>query len=120
MGMSTESIVLVENMSINQEIPNETLLNDLLSEEDGDETTNMIRTLVKQKFQIEFTKLPFCQGQNNQLHTEICQEMCEVLQDNLVPFQVGSVPVDGMLVIHLVNELISQIRGGGSRYNIFH
>jgi hypothetical protein len=100
-------------MSINQEIPNATLLNDLLSEEDGDETTNTVRALIKQKFQVEFTKLPFCQGSsNNTLHGQICREMCDVLVDNLVPFQIGGMPVDGMLVIHLVNELISQIRGG--------
>ena len=40
----------VENMSINQEIPNEDLLNDLLSEEDGDETTNRVRKLIKQRY----------------------------------------------------------------------
>lgn len=37
-------------MSINQEIPNEDLLNDLLSEEDGDETTNRVRKLIKQRY----------------------------------------------------------------------
>lgn len=117
-GMATESIVLVENMSINQEIPNETLISDLLSEEDGDETTNHVRALIKSKFQIEFCKLPFCQGKNDKLHSEICKEMCEAMLENLIPFQVGSVNVDGMLVIQMVNELISQIRGGGARFNM--
>lgn len=46
----TKTIVCVENMSINQEIPNEDLLNDLLSEEDGDETTNRVRKLIKQRY----------------------------------------------------------------------
>ena len=117
MGMSTESIVLVENMSINQEIPNQTLLHDLLSEEDGDETTNRVRSLVKQKFQIEFAKLPFCQG-NTELYDDICKDICERLVENLVPFQVGTVSVDGVMVVQMVNELISQIRGGGNRFMV--
>lgn len=118
MGMSTESIVLVENMSINQEISNENLLHDLLNEEDGDETTNRVRQLIKQKFQVEFTKLPFYKG-NEDLHYQICEEIGDRLLENLVPFSVGSVPVGGSLVIQMVNELISQIRGGGNRYHSY-
>lgn len=76
-GMATSSIVLVENMSINSGIPNETLLHDLLSEEDGDETTNNIRGLVKQKFSIEFCKLPFCNG------TESLEEHSKSVKRNL-------------------------------------
>ncbi|KAI8924845.1 hypothetical protein BC831DRAFT_463415 [Entophlyctis helioformis] len=114
----TKSIVLVENMSINQEIPNDTLLHDLLAEEDGDETTNRVRKLIKEKFQVEFTKLPFDAGMNSQVHSDICAEMAEVLLENLLPFEIGAVPVDGMMVVHLVNELISQIRGGGNRFNM--
>ncbi|KAI8912732.1 hypothetical protein EDD86DRAFT_188494 [Gorgonomyces haynaldii] len=116
-GMSTESIVLVENMSINGEIPNQTLLNDLLSEEDGDETTNRVRGLIKSKFQIEFVKLPYFQA-NQDLHDNICKEVADALLENLVPFKVGTVPVDGMFAVQMVNELISQIRGGGNRFNM--
>ncbi|KAL2912516.1 Guanylate-binding protein 6 [Polyrhizophydium stewartii] len=114
----TKSVVLVENMSINQEIPNDTLLHDLLNEEDGDETTNRVRKLIKEKFQIEFNKLPFDQGMGSALHSQICSEMGAALLENLVPFEIGSVPVDGTLVVNLVNELISQIRGGGSKFNM--
>lgn len=56
----TKTIVCVENMSINQEIPNEDLLNDLLSEEDGDETTNRVRKLIKQRYShFQSTSLTF-------------------------------------------------------------
>lgn len=44
--------------------------------------------------------------------------MCVDLLENLTPFEVGSVAVDGMLVVHMVNELISQVRGGGNRFNM--
>jgi hypothetical protein len=111
-------MVLVENMSINEEIPNEDLLHDLLNEEDGDETTNRVRKLIKERFQLEFNKLPFDIGQNQRMHADICKEMSEVLLDSLLPFQVGNVSVDGTLVIHMVNELISQIRGGGNRFTL--
>ena len=42
--------------------------------------------------------------------------MAEVLLDNLCPFEIGGVAVDGSIVVQLVNELISQIRGGGNKY----
>ncbi|KAJ3303635.1 hypothetical protein HDV03_003609 [Kappamyces sp. JEL0829] len=110
----TKTIVCVENMSINQEIPNDDLLNDLLSEEDGDETTNRVRRLIKQRFTLEFNKLPFNVAHDQTLHAEICSEMAEILLDNMTSFEVGGVPVDGMVVVQMVNELISQIRGGGN------
>ncbi|KAH6576323.1 hypothetical protein BASA62_001472 [Batrachochytrium salamandrivorans] len=80
-----KSIVFVENMSINQEIPNAMLLQDLLNEDDGDEITN---------------------------------RMAQGLADNLVPFKIGALDGDGAMVVQLINELISQIRGGGSRFNM--
>ena len=57
-------------MSINIEIPNEDLLKDLLNEEDGDETTNRVRRLIKQRFAMEFNKLPFNVAQNQEMHNE--------------------------------------------------
>ncbi|KAJ2991463.1 hypothetical protein HDV02_003768 [Globomyces sp. JEL0801] len=117
-GMSTQSIVLVENMTINQDIPNEDLLHDLMSDIDGDETTNRVRELIQQRFQLEFNKLPFDMGQNQAMHAEICREMSDILLGSLIPFQVGGVPADGVVVAQMVNELISQIRGGGSRFNM--
>lgn len=55
-------------------------------------------------------------AQNHSMHATICSEMAEVLLDNLVPFEIGGVAADGSIVVQLVNELISQIRGGGNRY----
>lgn len=67
----TKTIVCVENMTINSEIPNEDLLTDLLNEEDGDENTNRVRGLIKARFAMEFVKLPFDVGGENQiLHAE--------------------------------------------------
>ncbi|KAJ3273400.1 hypothetical protein HDV01_004276 [Terramyces sp. JEL0728] len=114
----TQSVVLVENMTINGEIPNEDLLNDLLNEVDGDETTNRVRSLIKQKFSLEFNKLPFDMGENQVIHAEICKEMSGILLENLIPFEVGGLDGDGPLVVQMVNELISQIRGGGNRFNM--
>lgn len=68
------------------------------------------------RFTLEFNKLPFDMAQNKSLHAEICSEMAQVLLDNLSPYEVGGVAVDGPIVIQMVNELISQIRGGGNRY----
>jgi hypothetical protein len=117
-NLQTENITLIENMSINLEISNKTLLFDLLAEEDGDETTNEIRKLVKDKFAVDFVKLPFLSGEFKKMHSDIIEGVSENMVKNLKTFQVGNVDVDGMLVIHMVNELISQIRGGGSRFNM--
>ena len=106
-------------MSINGEIPNVTLLEDLLSEEDGDEATNNVRRLIKDRFEIEFNKLPFHTKDTDHLFESVCGDMAELLVENISPFKVGAVEVDGSMVIHLVNELISQIRSGGNRYWTF-
>lgn len=42
--------------------------------------------------------------------------MAETLLNSLEPFQVGGQIVNGSLVVQMVNELISQIRGGGNRF----
>jgi hypothetical protein len=69
--LQTKTIVCVENMTINSEIPNSDLLQDLLNEEDGDENVNRVRRLVKERFVMEFVKLPFDVGGDNQiLHAE--------------------------------------------------
>jgi hypothetical protein len=114
----TKQIVLVENLTINEGIPNEELLSDLLNEEDGDEQTNRVRRLIKERFSLEFTKLPHDIGPNQDLHRDICKEMAEVLLESLVPFEIGNVAVGGTVVVQLVNELISQIRGGGNKFNM--
>ncbi|KAH6578289.1 hypothetical protein BASA60_003679 [Batrachochytrium salamandrivorans] len=124
-----KSIVFVENMSINQEIPNAMLLQDLLNEDDGDEITNRVRGLIKDRFQVEFNKLPYYSGSSHHtskggdqdiadLYSDICNEMAQGLVDNLVPFKIGALDGDGAMVVQLINELISQIRGGGSRFNM--
>ncbi|KAJ3196732.1 hypothetical protein HK101_007964 [Irineochytrium annulatum] len=114
----TRSLVLVENMSINQDIPDRRLLEDLLSEEEGDEMTNRVRRLIKSRFDVEFAKLPFNGGGNQILHDEACEAIAEVMVDKLQPFTVGNVAVDGTMVIQLVTELVTQIREGGNRFNM--
>ncbi|KAI8854939.1 hypothetical protein BC829DRAFT_378855 [Chytridium lagenaria] len=114
----TRSLVLVENMSINQDLPDRRLLEDLLSEEDGDEMTNRVRRLIKARFDVEFAKLPFNGGGNQILHDEACGIIAETLKEKLTPFTVGNVAVDGTMVVQLVNELVTQIRDGGNRFNM--
>ncbi|KAI9362977.1 hypothetical protein DFJ73DRAFT_620638 [Zopfochytrium polystomum] len=114
----TRSLVLCENMSINGDIPDRRLLEDLLSEEEGDEMTNRVRSLIKQKFDVEFQKLPYNTQGNQVLHDEACQEIADKLMSNLNPFVVGNVPADGTIVVQLCNELVTQIRDGGNRFNM--
>ncbi|KAJ3207692.1 hypothetical protein HDU67_007285 [Dinochytrium kinnereticum] len=114
----TRSLVLVENMSINQDLPDRQLLEDLLSEEDGDEMTNRVRRLIRSRFDVEFGKLPFNGGGNQILHDEACGIMAEALVEKLTPFTVGNVACDGNMAIQLVTELVTQIRDGGNRFNM--
>ncbi|KAJ3209135.1 hypothetical protein HDU67_006380 [Dinochytrium kinnereticum] len=115
----TRSLVFVENMSFNGDHSDRRLLEDLLCENDGDETTNRIRRLIKSRFDVEFAKLPFNnEASANFLFDESCGSIAEVLKEKKSPFVVGNVPVDGNTVIQLVNELVSQIRDGGSRFNM--
>ncbi|KAJ3287746.1 hypothetical protein HK104_008472 [Borealophlyctis nickersoniae] len=114
----TRSLVLVENMSINQDIPDRVLLEDLLSQEDGDEQTNRVRRLIRERFDVAFCKLPYNVRGNTTLHHEACQALSENLLENLTPFVIGGVPVDGGVVVQLVSELLAQIRGGGNRFNM--
>ncbi|KAK5669722.1 hypothetical protein QVD99_004108 [Batrachochytrium dendrobatidis] len=125
-----KSIVLVENMTINQEIPNTTLLQDLLCEDEGDEAINCIRSLIKDRFQVEFNKIPYNNdprklrdsGYGRQTilsqYDDVCCEMAQGIIDNLVPFEIGGVQGDGAMVVQLINELILQIRRGGNRFNM--
>ena len=76
----------------------------------------LLLTFIHYSFNLEFNKLPFDVAHNKSLHATICSEMAEVLLDNLCPFEIGGVAVDGSIVVQLVNELISQIRGGGNKY----
>ncbi|KAJ1551838.1 hypothetical protein HK405_013735 [Cladochytrium tenue] len=129
----TRSIVLCENMSINADVPAERLLEDLLSCEEGDEMTNRVRMLVREKFDVQFQKLPYDvpvpPGEPSP-HDEACREMASRLLDGnstgdddtdpggLAPFIAGGVPADGTAVVQLCNELVAQIRDGGSRFNM--
>ncbi|KAJ3098400.1 hypothetical protein HDU97_004028 [Phlyctochytrium planicorne] len=114
----TQALVFVENMSYNADIPNQKLLEDLLSESDGDESTNRMRNLITSRFDVEFAKLPFNVVGHEELFNEKCGDIADILMMSKKPFIIGNVPVDGTTVIQLVNELVSQIRQGGSRYDM--
>jgi hypothetical protein len=123
----TRSIVLCENMSINESISNRLLLQDLLGEENGDEMTNRIRRLVSSRFEVEFTKIPWYphgpggtpppRGATAHYDATVAQ-LAHLLVESLQEFRVGGVAVDGRAIITLTTELLSQVRGGGSRYNM--
>jgi uncharacterized Fe-S center protein len=114
----TRSIVLCENMSINAGIPAEKLLQDLLQESTGDEMTNKVRQLVKENFTLDLVKIPFVNSGNLSDHKEACTEIADSIMNDVEPFKVGGIHVDGMVVCQLVNELLTQIRGGGNRFNM--
>jgi hypothetical protein len=114
----TRSIVLCENMSINAGLPASKLLSDLLQEDTGDEMTNKVRQLVKDNFNLELVKIPFINSGNMSEHQEACGELSESIMTDIDPFKVGGIHVDGMVVCQLVNELLTQIRGGGNRFNM--
>jgi hypothetical protein len=92
-------------MTINQGIPDYRLLEDLLSESTGDEMTNRVRSLIREKFDVEFAKLPYNLGSNEAIHEESCIAISQNLVENLSPFVVGNVPADGTMVIQLINEV---------------
>ncbi|TPX51739.1 hypothetical protein SeMB42_g00870 [Synchytrium endobioticum] len=113
------SLVLVENMSMNQGMDKVELLTDLLNETHGDEATNRIRRVVRERFDIEFAKLPFCmRNPITSEHQEAVADLVEVLSDRLTPLIIGNVPIDGPVMIQLAAELVSQIREGGSKFNM--
>ncbi|KAI8589480.1 hypothetical protein BDZ88DRAFT_418332 [Geranomyces variabilis] len=114
----SRQLVLVENMSINGDIPDRRLLEDLLSEEDGDEQTNRVRHLIKERFDTSFAKLPFNMAGSSEMHQEAVATIADSLADSLTPFVVGGVPVDGAVVVQLINELLAQISAGGNRFNM--
>ncbi|KAI8823395.1 uncharacterized protein EV422DRAFT_520900 [Fimicolochytrium jonesii] len=114
----TRQLVLVENMSINGDIPDRRLLDDLLCEEDGDEQTNRVRKLIRERFDVSFAKLPFTMPGNQHLFLESVATLADTLGDSLTPFVVGGVPVDGPVVVQLISELLAQIRDGGNRFNM--
>lgn len=115
----TRSLTLCENMSFNQGIQGTQLITDLLNETSGDETTNRVRRLVKQRFDVEFAKIPFnTPGYTTQSYDQACSELAATLGEFTEPFSVGNVPVDGTMVLQLASELLAQIRSGGNRYNM--
>ncbi|KAJ3029724.1 UNVERIFIED_CONTAM: hypothetical protein HDU68_011340 [Siphonaria sp. JEL0065] len=122
----TRSLVLVENMSINSGIPSTNLLSDLLScSNDGDEMSNRVKSLVRDQFNVSFEKLPFCVGGMGGYRTDldaefddVCKSMAGDLVDGLKRLEIGGVAADGALLVELCNELLTQIRNGGSRFNM--
>ena len=105
-------------MTINTGISPSKLLSDLLAEEAGDEMTNKVRQLVKENFDIELIKLPYFNQGTSEEHDQACEELAFKMVNELEPLKVGGVYVDGVVICQLVNELLSQIRGGGNRFNM--
>ncbi|TPX32424.1 hypothetical protein SmJEL517_g04469 [Synchytrium microbalum] len=113
-----KSLVLVENMTINQEITEIDLLTDLVNETDGDEATNRIRRIIRDRFDVEFTKLPFISTVVGSEYNTTINDMADMLADRLTPLIVGNVPIDGPVMVQLATELVAQIREGGSKFNM--
>ncbi|KAJ3094483.1 hypothetical protein HDU96_001660 [Phlyctochytrium bullatum] len=114
----TRYLVFVENLSFNSDVADRRLLDDLLSEAEGDEMTNRVRRLIKSRFDVEFAKLPFNDLSNRFVYEESLAALGDGLMEKKQPFVVGNVMVDGSTVIQLVTELVSQIRDGGNRFNM--
>ncbi|KAJ3380992.1 hypothetical protein HDU92_005656 [Lobulomyces angularis] len=117
----TRSLTLCENMSINQSIPNEKLKVDLLSENFGDETTNRVRRLVKERFDVDFVKIPWCllgNEEQEKIHSDTCKEVALKLANSVQSYTIGSVEADGATILRLASELLGQIRIGGKRYDM--
>jgi hypothetical protein len=114
----SESLLLVENMSINADMDKEKLKYDLLHGEDGDENTNTIREMVLDKFETAFQTVPFFMAHTEGEHRSAVEDICSVLLVNSRPFTIGEVPVEGGVIVNLVKELVGQIRNGGNRYNM--
>jgi hypothetical protein len=114
----TRSLTLVENMTINETVAEDKLLDDLLSPEDGDEQTNTVRQLIRDRFEVELAKLPFRHPGNEDQHEESVQQLADIIAHRLTPLIIGNVPVDGPVVAQLVQELVTQIRDGGNRFNM--
>ncbi|KAI8838377.1 hypothetical protein BC829DRAFT_447462 [Chytridium lagenaria] len=83
----TRSLVFVENMSFNQDMS--------------------VRSLVKERFDVEFVKLPYNDGGEAVLFGEACDDAARILGARKTPFMVGGVPVDGTAVAQLVNEAVA-------------
>ncbi|KAI8829985.1 hypothetical protein BJ741DRAFT_621342 [Chytriomyces cf. hyalinus JEL632] len=117
----TRSLTLIENMTINTGIPTSHLLQDLLSPRDGDEMSNRVKRFIRDQFDVQFEKLPFFANEMaaDAEFNEVCQRISSQLVDaQLKPLEVGGVPADGSIVVQLCNELLAQIRDGGSRFNM--
>ncbi|KAJ3235799.1 hypothetical protein HDU81_000155 [Chytriomyces hyalinus] len=117
----TRSLTLIENMTINNGIPTSRLLDDLLSPRDGDEMSNRVKRFIRDHFDVQFEKLPFFANEMaaDAEFTEVCQRISAQLVDGqLKPLEVGGVPADGSIIVQLCNELLAQIRDGGSRFNM--
>ncbi|KAJ3357142.1 hypothetical protein HDU83_008649 [Entophlyctis luteolus] len=120
----TRSLTLVENMSINSGMPSSDLLADLLSCAEGDEMSNNVKRLISKRFDVSFEKLPFVVGadkQQQQAFDDACQSIAGDLVDSLRIFTIGGingVPADGKAIVRLCNELVTQVRDGGTRFNM--
>lgn len=110
-------LVLVESMTMNSTLKNANLKHDLLSLDNGDKSINCVRSIVKETFHVEFVKIPVMQHQQEE-HDDSISELVELLNVNLTPFVIGNVPVNGASMVYLIQELVSQIRNGGSQFNM--
>jgi len=119
----TRHLVLCENMSMNATIPSNQLKADLLSEySGGDDATNKIRSLVKQKFDVEFFKIPYYIPGNsaqNTLYSESIKQLAISMSETVQPFNIaGDIQADGASLLTLAHSLLSQVKTGGNRYNV--
>ncbi|KAI9341907.1 hypothetical protein BDR26DRAFT_859777 [Obelidium mucronatum] len=120
----TRSLVLVENMSINTGFPCSHLLSDLLSSNDGDEMSNRVKRLIREQFNVSFEKLPFVSPSASATphdsieFDEVCESIAGDLVDDLKKLEIGGIVANGTLLVQLCNELLAQIRDGGSRFNM--
>ncbi|KAJ3354839.1 hypothetical protein HDU83_004512 [Entophlyctis luteolus] len=120
----TRSLTLVENMSINAGMPSADLLADLLSCAEGDEMSNRVKRLISKRFDVTFEKLPFVVGADKlqqRAFDDACRSIAGDLVDSLRIFTIGGVngvPADGKAIVRLCNELVTQVRDGGTRFNM--
>ncbi|KAI8622603.1 hypothetical protein BC830DRAFT_1057039 [Chytriomyces sp. MP71] len=117
----TRSLTLVENMTINTGIPTSHLLSDLLSQTDGDQMSNRVKRFIRGHFDVHFEKLPFFANEAaaDVEFDEVCRRLADQLVDpRLKPLEVAGVAADGSILVQLCNELLTQIREGGSRFNM--
>lgn len=89
----------------------------LSHEKDGDVSINSVRQTIKERFMVDFVKVPVMQHALLEHDLSIEQLIC-LVNVNLRPFLIGNMPVDGKSLLFLINELLSQIREGKNQFNM--